>query len=123
MVERAPSARYNTAFPHAEGYRSGRNGVDSKSTWRCEPPRGFESHPLRHPPSLKIGNLQKGDFELRRMARCVARVITGFRWKLERSRAPFLRTPLIWVGFEREPAADEQEGPVESPSARASPYA
>ena len=53
---------------HVEGYRSGRNGVDSKSTWRCEPPRGFESHPLRHPTLLEVRSGRSGTSRLRRVS-------------------------------------------------------
>ncbi len=40
---------YNLHGNAAERYRSGRNGVDSKSTCPVKSrARGFESHPLRH---------------------------------------------------------------------------
>jgi hypothetical protein len=40
-----PSFRLQDQIP--ERYRSGRNGVDSKSTCPLTGARGFESHPLR----------------------------------------------------------------------------
>ena len=40
-------------FLSKERYRSGHNGADSKSDGGRLPPRGFESHPLRHIKALK----------------------------------------------------------------------
>jgi hypothetical protein len=45
----SPDFCYNLHGNAAERYRSGRNGVDSKSTCPVKSrARGFESHPLRH---------------------------------------------------------------------------
>ena len=45
----AADGHLSTTFP--ERYRSGRNGVDSKSTCPVDSgARGFESHPLRQGP-------------------------------------------------------------------------